>query len=123
MDIVGWKLVEEDREILLNRFPPTWPDVIADHITLEVVSSGHAKLPPNVSAAVVGWVDDGEGLQSLVVEVDGTTARPDRGTFHITWSLDRERGREAFGSNVVIAERGWTKIAEPIFIHVTPTRW
>src|SRR3546814_9902597 len=51
-------------------------------------------------------VDDGEGLQALIVSIDGSTDRPDGSTYHITWSLDRSRGRKAVQSNDVIAERG-----------------
>ena len=36
---------------------------------------------------MIGRADDGESLECLVVEIDGTTDRPDGSTYHITWSL------------------------------------
>jgi hypothetical protein len=53
---------------------------------------------------VVGVADDGAGVQALVVEIGGTTRRPDGSAYHITWSL--ARGRRAAESNDVIRERG-----------------
>jgi hypothetical protein len=35
--------------------------------------------------------DDKNGLQALLVSVDGETVRPDGGIYHITWSLDPDR--------------------------------
>jgi hypothetical protein len=55
---------------------------------------------------VVGVADDGAGVQALVVEIGGTTQRPDGAAFHIAWSLGA--GRKAAESNDVIRERGWT---------------
>jgi 3-dehydroquinate synthase len=62
---IGWLLDTRDRAALLERFPPRWPDVIAHHVTLESLST--APLPTETAGEVVGHVDDGEGLQALVV--------------------------------------------------------
>jgi hypothetical protein len=120
--VIGWKLERTEREALLKRFAPTWPDVIADHVTLRRAPADEP-LPLECSARIVGWVDDGEGLQALVVELDGTTDRPDGSTYHITWSLDRERGRRAVQSNEVLARLGWTALSEPVPVSLEPTRW
>ena len=45
---------------------------------------------------------------AMVVRIGGTTDRQGGGTYHITWSLDREAGRRAKESNDVIAELGWS---------------
>jgi hypothetical protein len=84
---IGWLLDEADRATLLSRFPPAWPDIVAHHVTLASKSSD--PLPVPMSGEVVGHVDDGQGLQALVVAIGGTTDRPDGSTYHITWSLDR----------------------------------
>ncbi|HVJ01563.1 MAG TPA: hypothetical protein VM662_05230 [Sphingomonas sp.] len=115
---IGWLLDERDRAALLDRFPPAWPDVIAHHVTL--ASKTDAPLPTATGGEVVGQVNDGEGLQALVVAIDGTTDRPDGSTWHITWSLDRARGREAKQSNDVLRERGWEPVAPPIPIRLIP---
>ena len=121
----GWKLDRAEREALLARFPPRWPDVDADHVTLWASASGRATEPPPdpVSAAIVGHVEDGVGLEAMVVRLNGTTDRPDGSVFHITWSLDKAAGRSAWQSNAVLRERGWTAWAEPVPITLTGAGW
>ena len=116
--IVGWKLDCQQRDALLELFPPLWPDVIADHVTLE--SGADPALPGEVRATIVGEVNDEEGLQAMVVAIDGSTDRPDGSTYHITWSLDRARGRKPVESNKVIAERGWTALPKAMPITLEP---
>ncbi len=55
---------------------------------------------------MVGVADDGAGVQALVVEIGGSTRRPDGSSYHIAWSLGA--GRKAAESNDVIRVRGWT---------------
>ncbi|CAD7340582.1 hypothetical protein FIM10_15710 [Sphingomonadales bacterium 56] len=123
MPAIGWKLDEAERSSLLDRFPPLWPDVIADHITLASGVPQDAPLPEPQQAEIVGSISDGEGLQALIVVVGGNSGRPDGGTFHITWSLDRSRGREAVQSNDVIADLGWRRLPEPVPIRTIPARF
>ena len=123
MPVTGWKLDATDRAELLKRFPPVWPDVIADHITLDARARAEDPLPDARSCDIVGSVDDGEGLQAMVVTVNGTTDRPDGSTYHITWSLDRARGREPVESNEVIAQLGWRPLADPVPIRIIPARF
>lgn len=118
--ITGWKLDRAEREELLRQFPPRWPDVIADHVTLASRSAGPQPMPTAREGLIVGRVDDGEGLQALVVSIQGTTDRPDGSTFHITWSLDRLRGRQAVQSNEVLARLGWEQLAEPVPLTLIP---
>jgi len=123
MSVIGWKLDRAQRTELLEQFPPEWPDVIADHVTLEARVAPDTPLPAPVEAEIVGAISDGEGLQAMVVALDGSTDRPDGSTYHITWSLDRARGRRPFESNKVIAERGWRPLAAPVPIRLTPARF
>jgi len=115
--VTGWKLPKEDREQLLKRFPPKYDEVIADHVTLRV---GGNQLPPTPEARVVGRAED-ENLECLVVELDGTTDRPDGSTYHITWSLGA--GRKEVESNDVLRDKGWTHIDRPIPIELQPARF
>lgn len=120
--VIGWKLDRRQREELLGRFPPRYDDVIADHVTLQ----SHAldkPLPAAVEAKIVGRADDGDSLECMVVTVDGSTDRPDGSIFHITWSLDKSKGREAKDSNDVLKERGWTAIEEPVPVSIEPARF
>ncbi len=115
---IGWLLDESDRTSLLERFPPRWPDLIAHHVTL--ASQSDDPLPRETSGEVVGQTDDGHSLQALVVAIGGTDHRPDGGTYHITWSLDRAAGREPRQSNDVLRTRGWEPIDAPIPIRLRP---
>ncbi len=119
--IIGWKLDRQERDALLARFPPLWPDVIADHVTLQ--SGTDAALPPSVRATIVGEVSDGDGLQAMVVAIDHATDRPDGSTYHITWSIDRAMGRTPVESNRVIKERGWTALPVALPITLTPAEF
>ncbi len=73
------------------------------------------------SSQVVGRADDGESLECLVVELDGTTGRPDGSTYHITWSLGP--GRRARESNDVLRDQGWEFIGAPIPVELEPARF
>jgi hypothetical protein len=117
----GWKLPRDERSALLERFPPKYDDVIADHVTLRVGASPDSPLPPKPDARIVGRADDGESLECLVVELDGTTDRPDGSTYHITWSLGPDR--RAIESNAVLRDRGWENISRPIPIDLQPARF
>jgi hypothetical protein len=114
---VGWLVDPLDREALLARFPPRYPIVVAHHVTFKFGDAG-AALPTEITGEIVGEADDGLGVQALVVRIGGSTARPDGGTYHITWSL--ADGREARESNVVISERGWTPFAPPARVALHP---
>lgn len=115
---LGWKLDRTQRENLLAALPPRYERAIADHVTLSVAG----KIPPEAvhRAEIVGYVDDGEGVEAYIVSIDGTTGRPDGGTWHITWSLAEHR--TAKESNSAIAALGWTEVS-PVPLQLTPALW
>jgi hypothetical protein len=117
--IIGWLLDETERSMLLSRFPPHYANVVAHHVTLRPNAPSHMPLPAATTAEIVGEADDGRGVQALVVSIGGTVKRPDGGTYHITWSLDRRSGRKPVESNHLIAKHGWSK-CEPIPIRLQP---
>ena len=119
--VTGWKLPKDERDRLLERFPPKYANVIADHVTLRVGATADTPLPRDPAAHVVGRTDDGDSLEALVVELDGTTDRPDGSTYHITWSLGP--GRKARESNDVLRDRGWEWLTAPIPIALEPARF
>ena len=116
--VTGWKLDRDERAKLLRDYPPRYAEAVADHVTLEV---GGKSLPSNVRAAIVGRTDDGEGVEAMVVTIDGETDRPDGSTYHITWSLGP--GRKARESNDVLRDCGWKAFDQPIPIMLTPARF
>ena len=121
--VIGWAVDRGERDVLLARFAPCYPDAVADHVTMQAKVARDTPLPPPVTCEIVGEADDGAGVQAMVVRIDGTTDRPDGSTFHITWSLDKARGRRAVQSNDVIRERGWTPLPEPVPVTVRPARF
>jgi hypothetical protein len=117
--VLGWKLPFDERERLLEQFRPKYDNVIADHVTLRVGGTSPPSKPK--VAQIVGRADDGKSLECLVVELDGTTDRPDGSTYHITWSLGPER--KAVESNDVLREQGWEPTAAPVEIELEPARF
>ena len=118
--VIGWRLAEDDRARLLDEFKPKYSKTVAHHVTLKTDAPSDP-LPPDVRAQIVGRTDDGEGVQAMVVAIDGTTDRPDGSTYHITWSLSE--GRRARESNDVLKERGWDEFDHPIPIQLEPGRF
>ena len=121
--ILGWKLDRAERTALIERFPPAYDHVVADHVTLAAKVAAGASLPCETEGRIVGRADDGDGVEALVVEIAGTTDRPDGSTYHVTWSLDRAKGRRAVESNDVIRDRGWQKLEAPVPIRLLPELW
>ena len=119
--VTGWKLPREERDRLLERFPPKYDRTVADHVTLQAGASEDTPLPREVQARIVGHADDGDSLQCLVVEIDGTTDRPDGSTYHITWSLGP--GRKAKESNDVLRGSGWQHLDRPVDVELDPARF
>ena len=119
--VTGWKLPADERERLLGHFPARYDKVVADHVTLRSGADAGTPLPRKVTAQIVGRADDGDSLECLVVELDGTTDRPDGSTYHITWSLGP--GRKARESNDVLRDKGWEPIDRPIDIALDPARF
>lgn len=117
---VGWEIPEHVRSSLLVQFVPVHPDVIAHHITLIFNVGEDEPVPEQTSARVVGIASD-HRVQALVVEIDGTTARPDGKTYHCTWSIDREKGAKPVMSNDLLVH-GWEAV-DPIEIEIVPRRF
>ena len=119
--VTGWKLQRDEREALLQQFPPKYADVIADHVTLRTGATRQTPLPRTPEARIVGRADDGDSLECMVVELDGTTDRPDGSTYHITWSLGP--GRKARESNEVLRDQGWKPLVAPVDVTLEPARF
>ena len=112
---IAYVLDNKSRKLLASKFPPKYPEFVGHHITLTFGVSPDASLPSNAkNIKVVGYADDGEGLEALVVEVNGKIQRPDGNIYHITWSLDRSKGKKPVQSNNLV-KSGYTKV-EPISI-------
>ncbi|MEA3011433.1 MAG: hypothetical protein QOJ91_3125 [Sphingomonadales bacterium] len=119
--VVGWKLDREQRKELLQQFPPRYGVVDADHVTLRTRAAADCALPDETLGDILGRIDDGLGVEAIVVAIAGTTDRPGGGTYHITWS--RAPGREARESNDVLAQGEWTAFDLPMPVKLEPCCW
>lgn len=113
----GWLVDRADREALLRRLPARYAEVVAHHVTYSF-GEAEAPLPSATAGEIVGEADDHQGVQAMVVRIDGTTDRPDGSTYHVTWSLGP--GRRAKESNDVIARLGWRPFDVPIPVRLEP---
>lgn len=93
--------------------------MIADHVTFASSVEPERALPTMISGEIIGRVDDGAGIEAMIVRIGDTTDRPDGSTWHITWSLDRQAGPRAVESNDIIARLPWTPI-EPMTVTLVP---
>jgi len=108
---LGYKLSDASREELLKRFPPKYSDVKAGHVTLKFPAAPEDAIPPAPrSARVIGYADGGDGVEAVVVEIDGSIQRPDGRTFHITLSVDPARGKESADANDLLKEHGCERV-------------
>lgn len=98
----AYVLDAKSRRELSKHFPPKYPETVGHHVTVKFGVSKDTPTPRPAELKVVGYADDGEGLEALVVSVDGKTVRPDGGIYHITWSLDRSKGRKPVHSNELV---------------------
>ena len=76
MTTLCYRLDAESKKQLMEMFPPKYPAVRYDHVTIEM---GHIHSPvpkPAKKVEVIGIADDGNGIEALIVKVDDTFCRP-----------------------------------------------
>ncbi len=111
-------LSNNSRNKLLKTFPGSFSRLIAHHVTYEYNVDNNRTIPEVKTARVVGYAINSKGLEALVVEINGSTVRPDSGAFHITWSLTPGTFKPA-DSNALLKESKWNTI-QPVSIELTP---
>ena len=114
----SYLLTPKSRKFLLNKFPPKYKRVLADHVTYEVRVSKDTSLPSPADLKVVGYKNDEEGIEALVVAVNGSLDRPDGNTYHVTWSLDPDKFKPK-DSNDMLQQGDYTLIL-PITLSANP---
>lgn len=114
----AYQLTERSRKKLFLLFPPKYPEFIGHHITVNFGVSADAELPKQTTLVeIVGYIDNGDGVEGFLVEIDGTSDRPSGGKFHITWSIDRSKGYKPVNTNDYISS---ATTIHPIRIDVVP---
>lgn len=105
------------RDLLLKQIKPEFTDIIAHHITVQFPATSQDPLPPQPKQIkVIGVASDHKGVQAAIVELDGTSQRPDGKIYHITISIDKSQGAKPVHSNDVIAKYGYEKLSSDINI-------
>lgn len=113
----GYLLDFNSKEKLKSFFPPKYPKTIAHHVT-HAFNTYQTDIPNKPkSSYVVGYAEE-NGLEALVVEVNGSIYRPDGNIYHITWSLDPSKNKKPKDSNLLIQKK-WYKV-NPISINLIP---
>ena len=87
----AYVLDDASRQRLEEKFPPKYSKFIGHHVTVEFGVPSDAEVPKPADIKVIGHVDSGDGLEALVVTVNGEKKRSDGSTYHITWSLDPDK--------------------------------
>lgn len=105
----AYVLDQSSRDALVQKFPPKYEKFIGHHVTVQFGIGKDAKVPAPAQLKVVGYVDSEDGLEALVVAVNGDTTRPDGKIFHITWSLDPTKYNPV-DSNIVLKAKRFTVI-------------
>jgi hypothetical protein len=59
------------------------------------------KIPTIHSATIVGRLQVTD-MDILVVAINGATTRPNGGTYHITWSINKDAGKKPNDSNLCL---------------------
>jgi len=113
----GWKLGDSSRDTLENIFGVAHPKKIAHHITY--MFGPDSVKPKDAKIYVIGHCIT-DKIECFVVEVDGSLVRPDGKTYHITWSLDPQKGAKPVDSNEALEKFGFVHIKEKILIQCEP---
>lgn len=114
----AYVLSQDSRNQLMEKFPPKYHRVIAHHVTVEFGVPEGTELPPEADAKIVGYADSGDGIEALVVSINGSTQRPDGKHYHITWSLESEKYKPVDSNDLV--GYGKYKLMLPIPINMNP---
>ncbi len=91
MSTVCYEIDKESKAMLMEKFPPKYPEAKYDHITVCV--GGLDAVPPEAAekVEVVGIADDGNGIEVLIVNVNNFSTRKDGKPWHITASYDSSK--------------------------------
>jgi len=116
----GYKIRTASRKRILAALIPIFKTVDTHHITVEF--GVNERLPQNANVAKIIAVAHNEKIHTAIVEVKGSTIRPDGNIYHITISYDKDSGARPVDSNELIHdESNWNYLSTPIWIDIIPT--
>jgi len=115
----AYVLTDDSRDALLGKYPPKYSKVIGHHVTVDFGVPAGTTAPENADVVVHGIKDSGDGLEALVVSVNGSRERPNGGFYHITWSLEPDKYSPK-DSNALMSNGKRYTIALPIPLETVP---
>jgi len=104
----GYAINHESQQLLLSRIAPAFEHTSAHHITH--LYGVPEEMPPHATTATVIAVAQNDRAQAAIVEINGSTERPNGQTYHITISYDKAGGASAKDSNQAIQTSDWTPV-------------
>lgn len=114
-----YRLTEISKNKLLRAFPKQYKKLIAHHITEKFGDVDQSDIPSDANVQVIGHADSEDGLEALVVTVNGNLRREDGSIYHITWSLDPAKYKPV-DSNKLIMDGNWYRLYYKILISTEP---
>jgi len=105
----AYLLDKRTRDFLLKEFKPRYCREVAHHVTEAFGVPEGTSPPKDAILEVVGYLDSQDGLEVLIVSVNGRTMRPDGSVYHVTWSLDPDKYRPYDSNEVIAKSDSWQK--------------
>jgi len=106
---LAYVVPDQARNDLAREFQPKYPEFVGHHIIQQFGVPLNTQNPGNsAQITVIGHAEE-DGLEALVVTVNGAKRREDGRLYHITWSLDRSKGKKPVMSNDLV-QRGYTPV-------------
>jgi len=118
--------INDERAQLLKIFVPKYSKVIAHHVTYEFsVTEEYAQEDVRTLQAapsfvdIYGYLNSGDGLECLLVQVDGKKHKPDGRAYHITWSHRPDLYKPVDSNNLIV-----TRNYQPVkIVHTGMVYW
>jgi len=114
----AYELTEICRNRLLSEYPPSFDNIICNHVTHKFPSTSPP--PPITCAQVIGYyINHEHGIDCLVVKIDNDIKRSDGNLYHITLSMDSSKNAVAAKSNELLKKYSFEKKI-PINLELIP---
>ncbi len=104
---LAFEVPQNLRDDLAETYPPQFFEFIGHHVTEQMGVKADTPLPTDKKITVIGHLTDRCALECFLVKLDDhymSGENVGRRYYHITWSLDRSKGKKPFHSNQMIHE-------------------
>jgi len=119
----AYEVPEAVRERLAQIIPPKNPEWIGHHITTEFnvpYNPDNDGLTGKVKVWAYAYED---GLDAFAVNVNGDSKRYDGKQLHITWSLDRSKGKKPVDSNALMVTANFASLVGKNIVFEAPLKF